>query len=92
MSLSTLQSVPSAKTAFIYALHRSPSLLFQGQTLSPCPPSLPPCSDGEWLDTFITVLDPQVGLTQPVAGLIGECRGGIQVAPRGRVGSCHCNA
>lgn len=28
------------------------------------------------------MLDPQVGLTQPVAGLIGECRGGIQAAPR----------
>jgi hypothetical protein len=27
---------------------------------------------GEWLDTFITVQDPEVGLTQPVAGLIGE--------------------
>ncbi|KAI7836939.1 hypothetical protein COHA_009188 [Chlorella ohadii] len=27
---------------------------------------------GEWLDTFITVLDPQQGLAQPVGGLIGE--------------------
>ena len=37
------------------------------------PPSL---ADGEWLDTFITVVDPQLGLTQPVSGLIGEWAAG----------------
>lgn len=48
------------------------------------PHSLPP-PDGEWLDTFITVLDPQQGLAQPVGGLIGERLGRrvVHSAPAG---------